>query len=142
MAVSFNSFFNFLYIKKEGEFLKNTETLKLDDIATISTGVVVSRKKADFSPVKTYKMLTLKSFEESGWINKKELDKFDSSEVLSEQYLTQNGDVVIRLSSPNTTIYIEQEESGLVITSLFAVISIYFFQNVQQNLYCCIVTLG
>ncbi|QUH18957.1 restriction endonuclease subunit S [Alkaliphilus sp. B6464] len=102
--------------------MKNTETLKLGDIATISTGVVVSRKKADFSPVKTYKMLTLKSFEENGWVNKKELDKFDSLEVLSEQYLTQNGDVVIRLSSPNTTIYIEEKESGLVITSLFAVI--------------------
>lgn len=102
--------------------MKNTDTLKLNDIAIISTGLVLSRKKADFNPVKTYKVLTLKSFEEDGWINKEELDKFDSSEVLSEQYITKKDDVVIRLSSPNTAIYIGKHEEGMVIPSLFIVI--------------------
>jgi len=98
--------------------------MNLSDIAEIKTGLVISRKKAELDPMKTYKMLTLKSFEDDGWINIEALDDFDSSEILSEQYLTQTNDVVIRLSSPNTAVYITEEETEMVIPSLFIAIRV------------------
>ncbi|SHJ48134.1 restriction endonuclease subunit S [Tepidibacter formicigenes] len=96
--------------------------MKLENIAEIRTGLVLSRKKAKSSPEKIYKILTLKSFEEHGEININELEEFESSELLSPLYLTKKGDVIIRLSSPYTAVYIEENLEGVVIPSLFSVI--------------------
>ncbi len=92
--------------------------------ASISTGLVVKRKQAMnlIEVDKRYQMLTLKSFESSGWLNHHELEVFESNEVLNEKYLTQKGDVVVRLSYPNTAIAISENDVGLLIPSLFAVI--------------------
>lgn len=100
------------------------ETKKLGDIAKINTGLVVKRKEAELSEqvFANYQMLTLKSFEREGWLNKKELDCFDSIEQLDSKYLTCNGDVVIRLSYPNKSIAINKNNEGILIPSLFAVI--------------------
>lgn len=100
------------------------ETIKLGDIANINTGLVVKRKQAQLSEqvFANYKMLTLKSFEQEGWLNEKELDCFDSIEQLDSKYLTCNGDVVIRLSYPNKSIAINNNNAGILIPSLFAVI--------------------
>ncbi|SHK33037.1 restriction endonuclease subunit S [Tepidibacter formicigenes] len=96
--------------------------MRLCQIADIRTGLVVARKKATSSPAKKYKMLTLKSFEDYGYINMNELEEFESTEKLSPQYITQIGDVIMRLSYPYTAVYIDKSNKGILIPSLFNVI--------------------
>lgn len=100
------------------------ERSKLGNMALITTGLVVSRKQAmnDKDVVKNYKMLTLKSFEQDGWINTNELEIFKSYEDLDDKYLTQLGDVIVRLSNPYTAVTISESDEGIVIPSLFAII--------------------
>ncbi|SMN15068.1 Type I restriction-modification system specificity subunit [uncultured Candidatus Thioglobus sp.] len=97
--------------------------MKLKDIATIKTGLVLSRKKAALYEVKiSYKQLTLKSFSNSTIVNSSTLDDFSSTDKIKPNYLTQKGDVVIRLRAPSVAIYIDKTMQGLVISSLMAVI--------------------
>lgn len=97
--------------------------MKLKDIATIKTGLVLSRKKAAPYEAKTsYKQLTLKSFSNSTIVNSSTLDDFLSTDKIKPNYLTQKGDVVIRLRAPSVAIYIDKSMQGLVISSLMAVI--------------------
>ncbi len=102
----------------------NSNEIKLGTIASISTGLVVKRKQAgtENEAVGQYPMLTLKSFEQGGWLNKRDLEVFFSSEALDAKYLTQKGDVVVRLSSPNTAVSISEEDAGILIPSLFVII--------------------
>lgn len=103
----------------------NFEKRKIGDIASITTGLVVKRKQAKLpeETIKKYKMLTLKSFEQDGWLNTEELEDFESNEILDDKYLTQEGDVIVRLSYPNTAIVIDNKDNvGLLIPSLFTVI--------------------
>lgn len=104
----------------------NHVEIKLGDIATIGTGLVVKRKQAMDSSevVKEYQMLTLKSFEQGGWLNTNELEVFKSNEELDEKYITKTGDVIVRLSSPNTAIAVNNEISGLLVPSLFAIVRV------------------
>ena len=96
--------------------------MKLGQIANISSGLVVARKKAELKPSIKYSILTLKSFAEDGWIDNEELEEFESIEALSSQHLTQQGDVIVRLSYPHTAVTITGGLEGLLIPSLFAVI--------------------
>ncbi|MGF7058641.1 restriction endonuclease subunit S [Brassicibacter mesophilus] len=98
--------------------------MRLGDVSDIRTGLVLSRKKAQIESdiIKKYKTLTLKSFNEDGILNLDDLEDFDSTEKLDERYLTQKGDVVIRLSHPNTAIYISDNITGYIIPSQFSVI--------------------
>lgn len=96
--------------------------MKLDEIADISTGLVLARKKSSTNKGFKYELLTLKSFNENGYIEDEYLDDFTSEEKIKNQYLTQEGDIIVRLSSPNTAIYITKEYKNMVIPSLFAII--------------------
>ena len=96
--------------------------MKLEKIADISTGLVLSRKKSSNNEGFVYELLTLKSFNENGYIEDEYLDNFISEEKIKSQYLTQEGDIIVRLSSPNTAIYITKEYENMVIPSLFAII--------------------
>ncbi|HBI93671.1 MAG TPA: restriction endonuclease [Terrisporobacter glycolicus] len=96
--------------------------MKLDKIADISTGLVLARKKSSNNKGFAYELLTLKSFNENGYIEDEYLDDFISEEKIKSQYLTQEGDIVVRLSSPNTAVYITKQYENMVIPSLFAII--------------------
>lgn len=102
--------------------MKAAEQVKLGNIANITTGLVVSRKKSLDDKGYKYKMLSLKSFNDNGYIDTEYLDEFISNEEIPRHQLTQAGDIVIRLSYPNTAIYISEEQEGYIISSLFAVI--------------------
>jgi restriction endonuclease S subunit len=67
-------------------------------------------------------MLTLKSFEPQGFLNERELDVFFSKENLEKKYLTNKGDIIVRLTTPYTAICINDKQEGLVIPSNFAII--------------------
>ena len=99
--------------------------VELSKLCQIRAGLVLSRKVARLNDpiIQTYKVLTLKSIED-GWINIRELDKFDSNEVLDDRYLTELNDVVIRLSAPYTSVQITADLVGLVVPSLFGIVKV------------------
>lgn len=98
--------------------------MQLKDIGQIGTGIVLARKKAKRSVdiVKEYQCITIKSLDSNGTLNHKELDLFKSNEVLGSKYLTKKGDIIIRLTTPFTTISISENDEGFVIPSNFAFI--------------------
>jgi len=98
--------------------------IKLGECTDISTGLVLKRKVANRTDKKkySYKAITLRSLEQDGWMNEEFFDKFKSSEELEERYLTQIGDIIIRLSSPYTAIAVQESQVGIVIPSLCAII--------------------
>ena len=100
------------------------KTLKLEQLASLSIGVVFKRYKVDASiKVHTYKLLTLKSFSAQGWIDESNLEVLYTKKPIHDKYLTKPGDVIIRLSKPFTAIAITKETSGIVVPSLFIRIS-------------------
>ncbi|MBB6713401.1 restriction endonuclease subunit S [Clostridium gasigenes] len=96
--------------------------MKISEVAKINTGLVLARKKSAINEGFIYKLLTLKSFNQYGYIEDEYLDKFVAEEKIKEQYLTKEGDVIVRLSFPNVAIHIDIEHENIVIPSLFVVI--------------------
>lgn len=98
----------------------------LGDIAEIKTGLVLTRKKAtiEYNVQATYKLLTLKNIEEDGRFNDEPFEEFQSNEKLDQHYFTSEGDVLIRLSYPNTAVCVSKQQSGLLVPSYFAIIKV------------------
>jgi restriction endonuclease S subunit len=98
----------------------------LGDIAEIKTGLVLSRKKAtiEYNIQATYKLLTLKNIDEDGNFNDEPFEEFHSNENLDPHYFTVEGDVLIRLSHPNTAVYVGKQQAGLLVPSYFAIIKV------------------
>lgn len=94
--------------------------IKLNDIAEIKTGLVLSRKKAEaHTPSEySYKIVSLKSFAENAIYDDAFADEFISSEQINEDYKVSRGDILLRLREPNFAVYIDKEYSDLVYTSL------------------------
>ena len=100
--------------------------VKLGDISSITTGQVIKRKEArpgDMDAIQ-YRILTLKSFDEDGFLVKEELDTFKAFEEIESKYITSKGDIVVRLSMPFTSITIDEESEGILIPSLFVAIRV------------------
>lgn len=100
--------------------------VKLGDISSITTGQVIKRKEARPGDVDAiqYRILTLKSFDEDGFLVKEEIDSFKASEEIESKYITSKGDIVVRLSMPFTSITIDEESEGILIPSLFVAIRV------------------
>lgn len=101
--------------------------MKLSDIASLQSGLVLTRKEAR-SPaetVKTYERLNLRSLSSYNEINHKELDIFPARDILDKTVLTQPGDIVIKLFTPIFPVVITEHDAGLVIPSQLAVIRIF-----------------
>jgi hypothetical protein len=100
--------------------------VKLNDIAEIKTGLVLSRKKAEaHSPSEhSYKIVSLKSFAEDTYYDDTFADEFISTEQINEEYKVSQGDILLRLREPNFAVYIDKECSDLVYTSLMVRIRI------------------
>lgn len=100
--------------------------MKLGDLATVRSGLVLSRKQArKDKPVKMrYPLLSFRAVQPNGYIDMEQLDVFDAAEQLSPEYLTQVGDVIIRLTSPYTAVLIDEASVGSVISSNFVIIRV------------------
>jgi len=98
--------------------------LRLDELVTVKTGLVTARKQAKKSSdiIAKYRQLNLRAINAGGYIDDEYLEDFPTTERLKEEYLTQLGDVVVRLTTPYTAILIDEEWTGLVIPSHFVVI--------------------
>lgn len=98
--------------------------MRLDELATINTGLVTARKqdKVPNDDSIKYKMLNLKAINEKGYIDDNLLEEFWAKERLKLGYLTRLGDIVVRLTTPFTAVLIDKEHTGLIIPSHFVVI--------------------
>ena len=94
--------------------------IKLNDIAKIKTGLVLSRKKAEaHTPSEySYKIVSLKSFAENAIYDNSFADEFISNEQINEDYKVSLGDVLLRLREPNFAVYIDKEYDYLIYSSL------------------------
>ena len=94
--------------------------IKLNDIAEIKTGLVLSRKRAEAnSPSEhSYKIVSLKSFTEDAYYDDAFADEFISSEQINEDHKVSRGDILLRLREPNFAVYIDKEYGDLIYTSL------------------------
>ena len=100
--------------------------MKLEDIATIEPGLVTTRKKANikYEIKEVYKALSLNAIDEYGSIDEEGLSKFESIEKLSQQYFTREGDILVRLNDPFTSVYIDKTKEGILIPSYFVKLTI------------------
>lgn len=97
--------------------------MKLKDVAEVRSGLVLSRKEARVEEAKArYKSLSVKSLTEDGFIDSDELGEFNSKEQLEQAYLTQAGDVIVRLTYPFTAVCIKNDMEGYLVSSLFVII--------------------
>ena len=96
--------------------------MKLGNIATVRSGLVLSRKQAREPSNMRYPLLNLRSINPGGYIEMDQLDVFDAAEYLSPEYLSQIGDVIVRLTAPYTAILIDKVTAGMVISSNFVII--------------------
>ena len=96
--------------------------MKLGNIATVRSGLVLSRRQAREPSQNRYPLLNLRSVNADGYVNLDEVDIYDATEVLSPEYLSHERDVVIRLSAPYTAVLIDESTSGMVISSNFVII--------------------
>ena len=99
-----------------------SDKVKLSEVAIVRSGLVLSRKQAkDITPYK-YLLLNLKCIDDKGYINIQQADVFHAKEILSQEYITKPGDIVVRLSSPYTAVLIDETTAGMVISSYFIII--------------------
>ena len=96
--------------------------MKLGNIATVRSGLVLSRKQAREPSDIRYPLLNLRSINPGGYIEADQLDVFDAAEYLSPEDLSQVGDVIVRLTAPYTAILIDKVTAGMVISSNFVII--------------------
>lgn len=96
--------------------------MKLGNSATVRSGLVLSRKQAREPSDIRYPLLNLRSIHPGGYIEADQLDVFDAAEYLSPEYLSQVGDVIVRLTAPYTAILIDEATAGIVISSNFVII--------------------
>lgn len=98
--------------------------MKLEKLANIRIGLPLARKKGDIHDdvYFRYQAVTLKSFSETGSLILDELDEFISKEELNQNYITEKGDILVRLREPNIAVYIDDNSSGLIVPALMAII--------------------
>jgi len=100
--------------------------MKLEQIARIRTGLVLTRKRATikYEIEYTYKLVTLKNIEDNGTFNKEPFEIFESNGKLDKGHFTEKGDILIKLSYPYTAVHIDKNRTGLLVPSYFAIISL------------------
>jgi len=110
---------------------------KLSEIASIHSGLVLSRKEAalDVESIYKYKQLNLRSVSEDGQLSVDRLDDFFSNEEIKEVFITRQNDIIMRLFAPIHPVFISEEYSGLVVPSQFVKLRIKTLNVLPEFLY-------
>ena len=74
--------------------------------------------------VARYPLINLRCIQQEGTIQLKEADIYEAKEPLKEEYLSQSGDIIVRLTAPYTAVLIDETTSGMVVSSNFVVIRV------------------
>ena len=98
--------------------------MKLHDLASVRSGLVLSRKQAKESSEYRYPLINLRCVQQDGTIQLNEADIYEAKEAVKEEYLSQSGDIIVRLTAPYTAVLIDETTSGMVISSNFVVIRV------------------
>lgn len=98
----------------------------LKDIAKINIGLVVSRLSSIelLEEGQLYNYFTLSSAEHDQTIDQTKLKELKTNSVIDDKFLSRKGDIIIGLSSPHSLAYINNESSGIIIPSQFALIRV------------------
>lgn len=88
----------------------------------VRCGLVLSRKQSRTPTDAKYRLLNLRSINVDGCVEMALVDEYYAIERLSPDYLSQVGDVVVRLTAPYTAILIDEETAGMVVSSNFVII--------------------
>lgn len=96
--------------------------MKLEEMALVRSGLVLGRKQSKDMSEYRYPLLNLRSIQSDGTINLSLCEIFYATEYLNPEYLTHEGDVVIRLTAPYTAVLISAESEGYIIPSSFIVV--------------------
>ena len=111
---------NLLFIGRD----KRGGRMKLQDLASVRSGLVLSRKQAKEPSEYRYPLINLRCIQQEGTIQLKEADIYEAKEPLKEEYLSQSGDIIVRLTAPYTAVLIDETTSGMVVSSNFVVIRV------------------
>ena len=114
--------------------------MRLGSTASVRSGLVLSRKQARETSDIQYPLLTLRAVNPAGYIDLAELDIYNATERLSNEYVTQPGDVIVRLTAPYTAVLIDESTSGMVVSSNFVIIRADRRQVLPEYLYWLINT--
>ena len=98
--------------------------MKLQDFASVRSGLVLSRKQSKEPTDYRYPLINLRCIQQEGNIDLHKADIYEAKESLKEEYLSRQGDIVVRLTAPYTAVLIDDTTSGMVISSNFVVIRI------------------
>lgn len=99
--------------------------MKLNEITSVRTGAVIGRIRVEpkLKPKFCYKMLNLKCVSQGDYIDTAYIENCFTKEELKNVFFTKMGDVLIRLSSPYTSVIIDDEKNcGLLVPSHYAII--------------------
>lgn len=109
--------------------------MKLQDLASVRSGLVLSRKQAKGPSEYRYPLINLRCIQQEGTIQLNEADIYEAKEPLKGEYLSQSGDIIVRLTVPYTAVLIDETTSGMVISSNFVVIRIEDKQLLPEYLF-------
>lgn len=109
--------------------------MKIRDLADVRSGLVLSRKQSKEPTDYRYSLINLRCIKPEGIIDLNESDIYEAKEPLKEEYLSQRGDIVVRLTAPYTAVLIDDTTSGMVISSNFVVIRIEDKQLLPEYLF-------
>jgi len=96
--------------------------MNLGNVASVRSGLVLSRKLSRERSPYCYPLLNLRAIHSDGYILSDGLEVFRAVEPLRQEYLTQQGDIIVRLSMPYTAVLIDTDTAGIVVSSNFAII--------------------
>lgn len=122
--------------------------MKLGEVYEVRSGLVLSRKQAKNQTPYQYHVLTLRAIQEHGYVDLEKVETGYMTEILSTEYTTSPGDLVIRLTYPYTAVLIDDDTKGMVVSSNFLILRakydfllpeyLYWFLNteaVRQKIY-------
>lgn len=111
--------------------------MKLKEISSIRTGAVLSRLSGSGKEVRA---ITLKALDTDGHLDCNSFETVMVDMKAKDDYFTQVGDVLIRLTAPYTATVISEENAGAVVSSHYAIIRCkesinpwYLFWWLKQN---------
>ena len=101
--------------------------LKLSEIATLQTGLVLNRKEArhEETTERVYRRVTMRSLNEYGVLKRNDIDVFPSIEELDPSVLTHKNDIIVKLFTPIFPTLVKEDAEGLVIPSQLVVIRVF-----------------
>ena len=107
---------------KKDQKKERGDHVRLGELASIRSGLVLSRKQVKENGAFCYPALNMRSMDVHGHIDLEQLDRVETKEQLKPEYFTRRGDIVVKISTPYTSTLIDESTAGILIPSNFLII--------------------